>query len=73
MGGGHTAATVIVDKKVSKLAIVRNLIKRRIRAILRQQGLPEGHLVVRAYQGAASLSHEQISKHLQVCLRAPSR
>lgn len=63
---------VIVDTKVSKLAVRRNLIKRRIRAVLREVGLPQGDLVVRAQAGSVTLEYGQLKQHLTQCLRAVS-
>jgi ribonuclease P protein component len=64
---------VIVDKKVSKLATQRNLVKRRIRAALREMELPQSKIAVRAYQGVLDLSYDQIRANLSSCLREPLR
>lgn len=69
-GSGFKVA-VVVDKKVSKLATQRNLVKRRIRAALKELPLPEGSLVVRAYAGSVDLSFDQIRANLSSCLRVP--
>jgi ribonuclease P protein component len=66
-------ATVIVDKKVSKRAVVRNKIKRRMRALLREQ-LPEsGDLVVRAFPGAEKVPFPDLKQQLTTCLRGSVR
>jgi len=54
--------TVIVSTKVSKKATERNLLKRRIRAILKENGLPEGELVIRANPGSETLSYEELAQ-----------
>lgn len=69
--GPSPRTTIIVDKKVSKLAVERNQIKRRLRAALRTHGW-QGDLVIRANQGAQPLTYEQLSTHLAQCLRALS-
>lgn len=66
----ESQVAVIIDKKVSKLATQRNEAKRRIRAALREIGLPTGKLVVRAYPGVLELSYDQIRSHLKSCLPA---
>ena len=57
--------TVIVDKKISKKAVVRNLLKRHLRAILRHGPLPHGSLLVRCYPGAETLSFEELQTLVQ--------
>jgi ribonuclease P protein component len=61
--------TVIVDKKVSKLAVERNLVKRRLRAILAANSLPNGSTIVRGFSGVETMSYEQLSSSLQQCLK----
>jgi len=61
--------TVVVDTKVSKKAVVRNLLKRRVRAILQTTTLPKGDLVIRAYAPALVLSHLDLQKYLEQCLK----
>jgi ribonuclease P protein component len=68
--GSGSQVAVIVDKKVSKLAVERNKVKRLVRAALREIGLPEGKIVVRAYAGSTDLSYDQIRANLSSCLRA---
>lgn len=69
--GAETKVTVIVDKKLSKLAVVRNLVKRRIRAALREVGLPQGETIVRGFSGAEKLSYLEIVQALQKCRSNP--
>ncbi|MEZ0286795.1 MAG: ribonuclease P protein component [Candidatus Paceibacterota bacterium] len=69
---GHRVA-VIVDKKVSKLAVERNVVKRRIRAALKECSLPQGNLVVKAHTGSVDLSYQSIRDSLSSCLRVLSR
>lgn len=64
----ETKVTVIADKKVAKEAVVRNLVKRRLRAFLRQAELPKGHLCVRAYSGAEKYSSKELQQLLGQCL-----
>lgn len=66
-GGPTSRATVIVDKKVSKRAVVRNQVKRRIRAVLHEQ-LPAGNVVIRAYPGAETLEFNVLREHVLKCL-----
>lgn len=61
--------TVIVDTKVSKLAVTRNLLKRRVRMILKESDLPAGDLVVRLWRGAADLSFGQLRAEVEQCLK----
>jgi len=61
--------TVVVDTKASKKAVVRNLLKRRARAILQTTPLPKGDLVVRVYAPALVLSHLDLQNCLQQCLK----
>ena len=63
--------TVIVDKKVSKKAVTRNLLKRRLRAALRAQGLPKGWTIVRGYPGSEKTSYSELTQQLQRCLNHP--
>lgn len=60
--------TVIVDTKVSKLAVVRNRLKRHVRAALREIGLPEGELIVRLFRGADALTYQEIKDKIIRCL-----
>jgi len=59
---------VIVDTKVSKRAVVRNLIKRRVRSIVRELGLPQGDLVIRVWKGGDALSFDQLHQQVRQCL-----
>ena len=60
---------VIVDNKVSKKAVVRNLLKRRVRAVLEQHSLPSGDIIIRLYKGADALSFEQLQEQVLQCLK----
>jgi ribonuclease P protein component len=61
---------VVVDKKVSKKATERNLVRRRLRAALREVGIPEnGSLVIRALKGSTELSYQELTHNLRSCLR----
>lgn len=56
---------VTVSKKVSKSAVVRNKLRRRVKEIFRLEGLKTGlDLVVIAHQGALELNYEQIREEL---------
>ncbi|GEM_PF-5549462 len=62
---GARGAAIFISKKAIRNASARNLIKRRIRAIL--QPLPPritNKLVVRVRQGAAPLSFQELKKEL---------
>lgn len=61
---------VIVDTKVSKKAVVRNLLKRRIRTVLESNGIPEGDLVIRVAHGAAETTFEELSQQLGPVLKS---
>ncbi|MBU6389880.1 ribonuclease P protein component [Patescibacteria group bacterium] len=60
---------VIVSTEVSKKAVIRNLLKRRVRSLLRQTPFPGGDLVVRLRKGAAICTFEQLDTQLHQCLR----
>lgn len=60
--------TVIVDTKVSKKAVMRNLLKRRARAILRTIGLPHGDLVIRLRPGTDKLEFQELERQIKSCL-----
>jgi len=68
---GGKRVTVIADKKVSKLAVERNLVKRRLRAALRGHEW-SGDLVIRASVGSVALDYDVLANHLAQCLRALS-
>lgn len=53
-------ATVVVDKKLSKKAVVRNRVKRQLRAILQQQSLRPGMYVLRGFEGTEILTSKQL-------------
>ncbi len=61
---GELKITVIVDKKVSKLATERNRVKRQIRAILNTITLPQSFVVVRGYSGVETLSYTELKNSL---------
>lgn len=60
--------TVIVGTAVSKRSVERNLLKRRVRAALRDIGLPAGDLVVRLFPEARGLDYARLHEHLKKCL-----
>jgi len=64
-------ATVIVDTKLSKRAVVRNQVKRHIRAILQEAMLPKGYFVARAYPGLEKLSFSELQTLITQCLNHP--
>lgn len=68
-GGTLGRVAVIVDSKVSKRAIVRNLVKRRTRAALRELTLPSGDMVVRLAPPARNLTYQQLREQLNQCLK----
>lgn len=61
---GELKITVIVDKKVSKLATERNRVKRQIRAILKTITLPQSSVVVRGFSGVETLRYAQLQQSL---------
>ena len=66
-------ATVIVDKKVSKLAVERNKVRRRIRAALKEIGLPQsGDLIIRANKESLTLPYQEVVRSIRQCLRVAS-
>jgi ribonuclease P protein component len=67
--GTLSRATVIVDTKVSKKAVVRNLCKRRIRAILENTQLPGGDIIVRVRPGFQNLTFQEVKQQLEQCLK----
>ena len=70
----HSAAPATVGFVVSKavgIAVVRNLVKRRLRAIVREllDTLPPGSLVVlRALPPAAGAPYERLRRDVEGCL-----
>lgn len=60
---------VIVDKKYSKKAVERNLIKRRLRAILQQQILPPGDLMVKVKKEAINFGFKDLESQIIQCLK----
>lgn len=68
--GTEPRVTVVVDKKVSKKATDRNRLKRQLRALLMQEALPAGDMVLRVYSGAEHLQFSELKTTLEACLRA---
>ena len=66
--GNLSRITVIVDTKVSKLATVRNLLKRRTRAILGSTQLQQGDTIVRLRPQAKDLSFSELNQQIKKCL-----
>jgi ribonuclease P protein component len=66
--GTLSRVTVIVDTKVSKKAVVRNLVKRRARSILASQTLPIGDIIIRLYKGADTVSFALLTEQIIQCL-----
>jgi len=54
--------TVVVGTKVSKRAVVRNKVKRRLRAILRESGLPQGDSVLVARPGSEKKTYQELTR-----------
>ncbi len=69
--GGETRVTVIADKKVSKKAVVRNQVKRQVRAILQQADLPPGLLIARCFSGSETLPFNELRSSVLRCLSHP--
>jgi ribonuclease P protein component len=67
--GTVTRTAVIVGIKVSKRAVIRNLCKRRVRAILMASQLPQGDLIIQLRPGAQDLSFDQLLSQVSQCLR----
>jgi ribonuclease P protein component len=70
--GTQPAATVIVDTKLSKKAVVRNKLKRQLRSILQKGELPTGSLVARAYPGLEKESFASLQQLVGQCLNHPT-
>jgi ribonuclease P protein component len=66
--GTLVRVTVIVDTKVSKKAVVRNLLKRRVRAILAGLALPTGDIIIRLYKGADEVGFSLLTDQVRQCL-----
>ena len=60
--------TVIISKKTAKLAVTRNLVKRRVRSALRDLSLPEGDLIISLFTGSPTLSYLELHQALATCL-----
>lgn len=67
--GSLKKATVIVSTKVSKKSTVRNLCKRRARAVIKELGWPEGDLVIQLRPGAAELAFPELKNQIEQCLK----
>lgn len=67
--GTLSRVTVIVSKKVSKLAHERNRLKRQVRAAIYPMPLPAGDIVIQMIPQAKEYSYLEISTHLSQCLR----
>ena len=59
---------MIVDTKVSKRAVIRNLLKRRVRAILRAAALPSGDIIIRLRPTAKDTPFADLQQQVQKCL-----
>ncbi len=65
---------VIVDKKLSKKAVVRNLVRRRIRAILHDASLPQGYdIIVRTNPQAATATYSELCTEITGLLSSLAR
>ncbi len=58
-------ATVVVDKKLSKKAVVRNKVKRQLREILKKVVTRPGMYVLRGFEGADKLSQREMVSSVQ--------
>jgi len=67
--GTLSRVAVIVGTKVSKLAVTRNLCKRRVRSILKERPLPAGDLIVQLRPGAQNLTFVQLRDQIGQCLK----
>jgi ribonuclease P protein component len=68
---GSARVGMVVSKSVGN-AVTRNLVKRRLRHLVKDElaGLPEGSLVVlRAQPASASASYAELGAELTRCLR----
>ena len=66
--GTLSRITVIVDSKVSKKAVVRNLLKRQVRAILASTALTSGDTIIRLFKGAEGIRFQELQVLVQQCL-----
>jgi ribonuclease P protein component len=67
--GTLSRVTVIVNTKVAKKAVDRNLLKRRLRSLLRTYTLPIGDLVVQTRAGSPALDFQELAQQLDQCLQ----
>jgi len=64
----HGGCAVVVSKKITGSSVSRHLLKRRIRAALREWCSPDYGIIVFARAGSAPLSFEDISHELSELL-----
>ena len=65
----ETKAVISVSKKAAKLAVTRNLIKRRVRAVLRDLSLEPGTHLLIARAGAEKVKGAALEKELRELLK----
>jgi ribonuclease P protein component len=63
--GEQVLSTVIIDKKVSKKAVVRNKVKRQLRELLQQAEIPCGKYVLRGYSGVETMDWNALSEAMR--------
>jgi len=63
-------ASVVISKKVARLAVSRHLLKRRILAVLRPYASGKTVLVVHVRPGAASMPFPELKDELNSLLRS---
>lgn len=61
---------VVVSKKVARLAVSRHLIKRRIKAVLKEWCIPGRIIVVHARSGIAPVPFAALKEELDALLRS---
>jgi ribonuclease P protein component len=66
-------ATASVSKKISKRAVVRNTVRRRIYSILAQKPLPSGLFLFIAKAGADKVKGEELKKEVLDLLKSAER
>lgn len=55
---------IVISKKISKKAVVRNLLKRRIKYIIRQNNLKDIFLIIFVKKGIEELSFPELNNNL---------
>lgn len=60
--------TCVVDTKVSKRSVIRNKVKRQMRAIFAAQANSSGWYVLRGYPGIEKIDFEELRQHITKCL-----